>query len=93
MNIFRQFRLKKAIGQIMNEHEELFKQLAEAEKQPITNLTWQDDDGLYRAWSYNKKQNRYYFNDIGDEMFLKVWEYIFKDGGEDELSKGRLVEL
>jgi hypothetical protein len=93
MNIFRQFRLKKAIGQIMNEHEELFKQLAEAEKQPITNLTWQDDDGLYRAWSYNQKQNRYYFNDIGDEMFLKVWTYIFKDGGENELSQGKLVEL
>jgi hypothetical protein len=93
MNIFRQFRLKKAIGQIMGEHEELFKQLAEAEKQPITNLTWQDDDGLYRAWAYNKAQNRYYFNDIGDEMFLKVWAYIFKDGGEDELSEGRLVEL
>lgn len=80
---------------MMQENDQLLRDLAEAERGPITNLTWEDDDGLYRAWSYNKKQNRYYFNDIGDEMFLKVWEYIFQNDGEDEddLLQGKLVEL
>ncbi len=66
------------------ENYQLLRDLAEAERGQITNLTWEDDDGLYRAWSYNKKRNRYYFNDVGDEMFLKVWEYIFQQDGEDE---------
>lgn len=78
---------------MMDDHEELFRQLAEAERGPITNLTWEDDDGLYRAWAYNKKQNRYYFNDVGDEMFLKVWEYIFQQDEEDDLWAGPMVEL
>jgi hypothetical protein len=60
------------------------------------NLTWEDDDGLYRAWSYNEKQNRYYFDDYGDESFMAVWERIFlkEDGEEPEsLFQGKLVEL
>lgn len=93
--MIRYFKMKKAIRRMMQENDQLLRDLAEAERGPITNLTWEDDDGLYRAWSYNKKQNRYYFNDIGDEMFLKVWEYIFQNDGEDEddLLQGKLVEL
>lgn len=49
------------------------------------NLTWLDDDGLYRAWSYNEKTNRYYFDDFGDESFMEVWENIFlKEDGEEQ---------
>jgi hypothetical protein len=49
------------------------------------NLTWLDDDGLYRAWSYNEKINRYYFDDFGDESFMEVWENIFlKEDGEEQ---------
>jgi hypothetical protein len=81
----RPIKLKRVISQMMGDHEELFRQLAEAEKEPMTNLTWLDDDGLYRAWSYNKAQNRYYFDDFGDESFMEVWENIFiHEGGEDQ---------
>ncbi len=76
--------MRKAIRRMTKENYQLLRDLAEAERGQITNLTWEDDDGLYRAWSYNKKRNRYYFNDVGDEMFLKVWEYIFQQDGEDE---------
>ena len=82
--MIRYFKMRKAIRRMMQENDQLFRDLAEAERGPITNLTWEDDDGLYRAWSYNKKQNRYYFNDVGDEMFLKVWEYIFQQDGEEQ---------
>jgi hypothetical protein len=94
--MIRYFKFRKAMKQVLANNEEFMRALAESEKNdPYTNLTWQDDDGLYRAWAYNQKQNRYYFNDIGDEMFLKVWEYIFQNDGEDEddLFEGKLVEL
>lgn len=60
-----------------------------------TNLTWLDDDGLWRAWTFNEVQNRYYFDDLGDESFMKVWEYLGEKDGEEQESlwEGTLIEL
>lgn len=61
------------------------------------NATWLDDDNLWRAWTFNKEQNRYYFDDLGEESFTDAWEYLWaaSEGGEEEesLFEGRLVEL
>lgn len=34
-----------------------------------TNLTWDDGD-IWKGWTYSIKNNRYYFDDIGDESLL-----------------------
>lgn len=42
-----------------------------------TNLTWLDDDGLWRAWTFSESTNRYYFDDLGEESFTDTWEYLW----------------
>ena len=37
-----------------------------------TNLTWDDGD-IWKGWTYSPKNNRYYFNDIGDESLVSFW--------------------
>jgi hypothetical protein len=81
---------------VLQDNAELFKMLAESEKEPYNNLTWLDDDGLYRAWTFNKDKNRYYFDDVGDESFMEVWGNIFmqeKSQEKDSMWEGKLVEL
>lgn len=58
---------------IKNNHEFLMA-LAESERneQP-SNLTW-DEGGVWKGWSYNKDKNRYYFDDIGNESIMGLWE-------------------
>ena len=39
-----------------------------------TNLTWAEEDvNLWKGWTYSPKNNRYYFNDIGDESLASFW--------------------
>jgi hypothetical protein len=43
------------------------------EKQGPTNLTWSEGDRWY-GWAYNPNLKRYYFNDIGNESLMGLWE-------------------
>ena len=38
-----------------------------------TNLTW-DDGNIWKGWTYNRETNRYYFDDIGNESIMGLWE-------------------
>lgn len=39
-----------------------------------TNLTWDEpENGVWKAWGYNSKKNRYYFDDIGNESLSALW--------------------
>jgi len=39
-----------------------------------TNLTWDEpENGVWKAWEYNSKKNRYYFDDIGNESLSALW--------------------
>jgi hypothetical protein len=38
-----------------------------------TNLTWSEGDRWY-GWTYNPELKRYYFDDIGNESLIGLWE-------------------
>jgi hypothetical protein len=42
-----------------------------------TNLTWIEDD-LWYGWTYNFKTNRYFFDDVGNESLMGLWEEQWK---------------
>ncbi len=37
-----------------------------------TNLTWDDGD-IWKGWTYSIENNRYYFDDIGNESLTAFW--------------------
>lgn len=38
------------------------------------NLTWAEEDvNLWKGWTYSPEKNRYYFNDIGNELLAAFW--------------------
>jgi len=72
----RSRRLKKAIREVMLDNDQLLKDLAETEVQ--TNLTWEEEElGIWKGWTYSPKDNRYYFDDIGNESIMGLWEDKF----------------
>jgi hypothetical protein len=72
----RSRRLKKAIREVMLDNDQLLKDLAETEVQ--TNLTWAEEElGVWKGWTYSPKDNRYYFDDIGNESIMGLWEDKF----------------
>lgn len=72
--MIRYFKLRKAMQEVIKNNHEFLMALAESEKneQP-SNLTW-DEDGVWKGWSYNRDKNRYYFDDIGNESIMGLWE-------------------
>jgi hypothetical protein len=69
-------RLKKAIREVMLDNDQLLKDLAETEVQ--TNLSWAEEElGIWKGWTYSPKDNRYYFDDIGNESIMGLWEDKF----------------
>ena len=70
---------------IKNNHE-LLMALAESERnEQSSNLTW-DEGGVWKGWTYNRETNRYYFDDIGNESIMGLWE-------EQWTKEGPLVDL
>ena len=46
-----------------------------------TNLTWDDGD-IWKGWTYSIKNNRYYFDDIGNESVGALWNSEFLMQGD-----------
>jgi len=66
--------LMEAIMQVELENAELLDALSEYEQEETpTNLTWSEGDMWY-GWTFNPEQNRYYFDDIGNESISGLWE-------------------
>ena len=61
--VFDEVRLYQSIDRAIWEHENL----------SPTNLTWSEGDRWY-GWTYNPKLKRYYFNDIGNESLIGLWQ-------------------
>ena len=54
----------------------LNKIIKEAINEIPTNLTW--DEGLvWKGWTYSTENNRYYFDDIGNESLTELWSEPF----------------
>ena len=46
-----------------------------------TNLTWDDGD-IWKGWTYSLENNRYYFDDIGNESLTELWTNRFLSQAE-----------
>ena len=71
--LMRPKRLREAIEAVVHDHDELFRILAQYEEEGPTNLTWSEGDRWY-GWTYNPEKKRYYFDDIGNESLMGLWE-------------------
>lgn len=84
--MIRYFKMLKAMQEIIKNNHELLMALAESERnEQSSNLTW-DEGGVWKGWTYNRETNRYYFDDIGNESIMGLWE-------EQWMKEGPLVEL
>jgi hypothetical protein len=42
--------------------------------QKETNLTWaEEENNVWKGWTYSPKKNRYYFDDVGNESLAAFW--------------------
>jgi hypothetical protein len=72
--MIRYFRLRKAMQEVIKNNHEFLMALAESERnEQSSNLTW-DEGGVWKGWTYNRETNRYYFDDIGNESIMGLWE-------------------
>jgi hypothetical protein len=71
--LMRPKRLREAIQAVVRDNDELLRLIKEAENEEPTNLTWSEGDRWY-GWTYNKSKKRYYFDDIGNESLMGLWE-------------------
>ncbi len=71
-------RALKIHGRERYMNEELIKEIEEAMIEVPTNLTWADEDaGVWKGWTYSPDKNRYYFDDIGNESLMALWNDPF----------------
>ena len=72
--LMRPKRLREAIQAVVHENDELLRIIKEHEQEDTpTNLTWSEGDRWY-GWTYNSNAKRYYFDDIGNESLMGLWE-------------------
>jgi len=59
-------------------NQELINDIENAMIEVPTNLTWaEEESGVWKAWTYSPEKNRYYFDDIGNESLLAIWNDPF----------------
>ena len=71
--LMRPKRLREAIEAVVHENDELLRILSQYEEEGPTNLTWSEGDTWY-GWTFNPIKGRYYFDDIGNESLMGLWE-------------------
>ena len=67
-------RLREAIQAVVRDNDELLRiiKLHEEDDTP-TNLSWAEGDTWY-GWTFNPVKSRYYFDDIGNQSLMGLWE-------------------
>ena len=84
--LMRPKRLREAIEAVVHENDELLRRLSEYKEEGPTNLTWAEGDRWY-GWTYNKSKGRYYFDDIGNESLMGLWEDQWLRESEENASR------
>ena len=84
--LMRPRRLREAIEAVVHENDELLRRLSEYKEEGPTNLAWAEGDRWY-GWTYNKSKNRYYFDDIGNESLMGLWENQWLREAEENASR------
>lgn len=73
--IFKWDPLRHAIFDEVNLYQSITKRIWEMENLNPTNLTWAEEEtGLWKGWTYSSENKRYYFDDIGSESLMELWE-------------------
>ena len=71
-------RAFEVYGRQRDMNEELIKEIEDAMIEVPTNLTWaEEESGVWKGWTYSPEKNRYYFDDIGNESLLAIWNDPF----------------
>jgi hypothetical protein len=86
--LMRPKRLREAIQAVVRENDEILRRLAEYEEEGPTNLTWSEGDRWY-GWTYNPEKKRFYFDDIGNESLMGLWEDQWAREAESNLIKDK----
>jgi len=72
--LMRPKRLREAIEAVVHDNDELLRRIKEYEEDDTpTNLSWAEGDTWY-GWTFNPVKGRYYFDDIGNESLMGLWE-------------------
>lgn len=71
--IFRWDHLRDAVFDELMLYQSITKAMTQRDRENPLNLTWSEGDRWY-GWTYNRSKNRYYFNDIGNESLMGLWE-------------------
>jgi hypothetical protein len=71
--IFRWDPLRKAVFDEVRLYQSIDRSMWEYEKEGPTNLTWSEGD-IWYGWTYDSNAKRYYFDDIGNESLIGLWE-------------------
>jgi hypothetical protein len=72
--LMRPKRLRQAIESVVHENDHLLRALKDCENNDKpTNLSWQEG-GFWKGWNYNEDDGKYYFDDIGNESIMGLWE-------------------
>jgi hypothetical protein len=82
--LMRPRRLREAIQAVVRDNDEILRSLKEYEDQGPNNLTWSEGD-LWYGWTHSPDKKRYYFDDIGYESIIKLWEKQWEREAEDDL--------
>ena len=68
--MFRNYRFRM-LNKDMN--KDIIAAINQYEEEGPTNLTWSEGDRWY-GWTYNPEKKRFYFDDIGNESLMGLWE-------------------
>jgi hypothetical protein len=71
--IFRWDSLRNAVFDEVNFYQSITRRIWDMERENPTNLTWSEGDRWY-GWTFNNTTKRYYFDDIGNESLMGLWE-------------------
>jgi hypothetical protein len=72
--LMRPRRLREAIQAVVRDNDELLRIIKQHEEDDTpTNLTWSEGDTWY-GWTFNPVRGRYYFDDIGNQSLMGLWE-------------------
>ena len=71
-------RAFEVYGRQRDMNQELINDIENAMIEVPTNLTWaEEENGVWKGWTYSPEKNRYYFDDIGNESLLAIWNDPF----------------
>lgn len=65
--------LREAIIEEVHMHDHLSDVFTKSDLTDIASCSWMEGDRWY-GWTHNSNAKRYYFDDIGNESLIGLWE-------------------